>query len=88
MYINKETLIENLISLGGKKTNDSISFIKPSLTIKHKEAGVKYTVQKVVFDEKNNPVVICYRYYSPTKKYQKKVFISIDKSEFKNYEPV
>ena len=84
----KKHLEENLIKMGGKKTKDAISFIKPSLLIKHKKAGVKYTIQKVYFDNKRNPFVLCYRYYTPTKKLQKKVFIVLNKDEFKNYEPV
>jgi len=84
----KHKLIENLIKMGGKKSKDAISFIKPSLVIKHKEVGVKYTIQKIFFDKKQNPFVLCYRYYAPTKKFQKKVFIVLSKDEFKNYEPV
>jgi len=84
----KKHLEENLIKMGGKKIKDAISFIKPSLLIKHKKAGVKYTIQKVFFDKQNGPAVLCYRYYTPTKKFQKKVFIILDKNEFKNYEPV
>lgn len=84
----KSFMIESLIKMGGKKTKDAIEFIKPSLVIKHKDAGVKYTIQKIAFDSAGNPIVLCYRYYTPTKKFQKKVFISINKDEFKNYEPV
>jgi hypothetical protein len=84
----KQKLIESLIKMGGKKTKDAISFIKPSLTIKHKEVGVKYTIQKIFFNAQQNPFVLCYRYYTPTKNIQKKVFIVLDKDEFKNYEPV
>jgi hypothetical protein len=84
----KKRLEENLIKMGGKKVNDTISFIKPNLLIKHIKAGVKYTVQKVYFDDDNRPIVICYRYYKPVKDHQKKVFIAIDDKEFKNYEPV
>jgi hypothetical protein len=84
----KDKLIENLIKMGGKKSKEAVDFIKPSLLIKHKKAGIKYTVHKIMFDNNRNPVVICYRYYSPQGKFQKKVFISINKNEFKNYEPV
>ena len=81
-------LLETLRVLGGKKElNKSISFIKPSLVIKHKGAGVKYTVAKIVFDEeKKSPVVICYRYYGPNG--DKKVYIKINQKNFSKYEPV
>ena len=84
----KDKLIENLIKMGGKKSKEAVDFIKPDLLIKHKKAGIKYTVHKIMFDDNQSPIVICYRYYSPKEKFQKKVFISIDKNEFKNYEPV
>ena len=82
-----KTLIESLIDLGGKKFEDEIKFIKPNLLIKHKKAGVKYTVSKVVFDDANNPYVLCYRYYDPQKK-NKKIYIKIIKSNFNQYEAV
>ena len=81
-------LLESLIKLGGKKKHDGIHFVKPNLIIKHKKAGIKYTVAKIIFDEKNNPVVLCYRYYKPSKKFQKKVFVTINKEDFNQYEPV
>lgn len=83
-----ESLIETLKILGGEKDlNNSIKFIKPRLLIKHKKAGVKYTVKKIIFDEESkSPVVICYRYYGPNSK--KKVYIKINKKHFSKYEPV
>ncbi len=84
-----QELVESLIKLGGKKISDGVHFLKPNLLIKHKKAGIKYTVLKIVFDEnKNNPFVICYRYYKPNQKIQKKVFIKIKKEDFDKYEPV
>tara|TARA_A100001201_G_scaffold104040_1_gene89237 strand:+ start:109 stop:381 length:273 start_codon:yes stop_codon:yes gene_type:complete len=86
-----EDIFESLIKMGGKKIGDSIKFIKPSLAIKNKDLGVKYTVSNVGFDENNNPFVICYRYYAGKKrknKKNKKMFIKILKKDFKNYEPV
>ena len=81
-------LLETLRILGGKSEIDkSIKFIKPKLVIKHKKAGVKYTVKKIVFDEENkSPVVICYRYYGPGS--NKKIYIKIKKNHFSKYEPV
>ena len=81
-------LIETLVLLGGKKSaDDSVSFIKPNLVIKHKKAGIKYTVKRVKIDkETQKPSVICYRYYSPNSK--KKVFIKIDEEDFNKFKPV
>lgn len=83
-----ESLIETLKILGGEKDlNKSIKFIKPRLLIKHKDAGIKYTVKKIVFDEESkSPVVICYRYYGPNS--NKKIYIKIKKKQFSKYEPV
>lgn len=83
-----KALLETLKILGGKKDlNQSIKFIKPKLLIKHKKAGVKYTVKKIIFDEETrNPVVICYRYFGPNS--DKKTYIKIDKKQFSQYEPV
>jgi hypothetical protein len=83
-----EYLTESLIKLGGKRINDGVHFLKPNLLIKHKKAGIKYTVLKIIFDDMQNPAVICYRYYKPDKKIQKKVFIKINKKDFNKYEPV
>ena len=86
-----EEIFESLIKMGGKKIGDSIKFIKPSLAIKNKDLGVKYTVSNVGFDDNNSPYVICYRYYVTKRKKKrknKKMFIKILKKDFKNYEPV
>ena len=86
-----EDIFESLIKMGGKKIGDSIKFIKPSLAIKNKELGVKYTVSNVGFDDNDNPYVMCYRYYvrkNRKKKKNKKLFIKIQKKDFKKYEPV
>ena len=80
-------LIEALIKVGGKKFKDGVKFIKPYLLIKHKKAGVKYTVAKVVLEDPEQPYVICYRYYN-TKKKNKKIYIKISKSNFRDYEAV
>lgn len=86
--MNLEKLFESLKLLGGKKDiDDSVSFLKPSLLIKHKKAGVKYTVRRVKFDKNTKkPIVVCYRYISPNSK--RKVYISISEQEFNKYEPV
>ena len=81
-------LFESLIKLGGKKDKEGIHFVKPNLIIKHKKAGIKYTVLKRLLDSEDSPSVICYRYYKPDKKFQKKVFIKIKKEDFDQYEPV
>lgn len=83
-----ELVIETLKLLGGKKeSEDSIAFIKPNLIIKHKDAGVKYTVKRVNFHHKTKkPYVICYRYYGPNSK--KKAYIKIDEKDFNKFKPV
>ena len=66
--------------------NKSVKFIKPSLVIKHKNAGIKYTVRKIVFDEETkSPVVICYRYYVPNSK--KKILLERGKSLIEEIPP-
>lgn len=81
-------LIETLVLLGGQKeADDSVSFIKPNLLIKHKKAGVKYTVKKVKVDkETGKPFVVCYRYYSPNSK--RKIYIKINEKDFNKFKPV
>ena len=88
MNMNSKIIIETLVLLGGKKeADDSVSFIKPNLLIKHKKAGIKYTVKKVKFDkETNKPYVVCYRYYSPNSK--RKIYIKIDEKDFNKFKPV
>ena len=78
-------ILETLTVLGGKKTRDSIYFLKPSLHIKHKESGIKYTVSKVkIIDDE--PFVFCYRYYGP--KNNKKVYIKLSADDFDKFSPV
>ena len=82
-------LFETLKLLGGKKSKNSFNFLKPNLLIKHKEAGVKYTISRIKFSkETKKPSVICYRYSNPNSKIKKKVFIKIDEDDFNKYEPV
>ena len=86
MCLNK--LFESLKLLGGKKdVDDSIDFLKPDLLIKHKKAGVKYTIRKVKLDKNTKkPFVICYRYVGPNSK--RKIYIKITEKEFNQYKPV
>tara|TARA_B100000674_G_C37830904_1_gene910474 strand:+ start:138 stop:404 length:267 start_codon:yes stop_codon:yes gene_type:complete len=88
MNITSKMLIETLVLLGGKKDiDDSVSFIKPKLVIKHKKAGIKYTVRKVKFNKKTKkPHVICYRYISPNSK--RKIYIKIKEKDFNKFKPV
>ena len=88
MNIASKILIETLVLLGGQKdADDSVSFIKPNLLIKHKKAGIKYTVKNVKFDkETNKPFVVCYRYVGPNSK--RKMFIRIDEKDFNKFKPV
>ena len=87
MNILKDRLFETLSCLGGKREKDSIAFLEPKLLIKHKQAGIKYTVLKVGFSKKGKtPTVVAYRYYGPSSK--KKVYITISAQDFNKYEPV
>ena len=83
-------LFETLKLLGGKKdTDNSINFIKPKLLIRHKDAGIKYTVSRIKIDDvTKKPKVICYRYMKPNKNNKKKIYISIEEQDFNKYEPV
>jgi len=80
-----EYILETLSILGAKKTKDSANFLKPSLYIKHKETGIKYTVSKIKII-KNKPIVFCYRYYGP--KNNKKVYIKLSLKDFNKFSPV
>lgn len=88
MSIEMQYMVESLIKLGGRKEDKGIHFLKPNLLIKHKKAGIKYTVVKIILDDEDSPHVICYRYYKPDKKIQKRVFVKIKKEDFDQYEPV
>ena len=82
----KKIFIESLLNLGGKIDGDVVSFIKPSLAIKHKKSGVEYTVFKV---DPAGDKIVCYRYYNnPKSKEKKKLYIAISKKDYKKYEPV
>ena len=83
--MNKDYIFETLSILGAKKTGDSANFLKPSLYIKHKETGIKYTVSKI-YIKKGSPTVICYRYYGP--KNNKKVYIKLSVKDFNKFSPV
>jgi hypothetical protein len=78
---------ENLKKSGfKKKKNKVVSYVSPSLLIRHKPTKIEYTVQKIIFLEKK-PCIVAYRYYShPDKK--KKIFIRILEKDFRHYEPV
>lgn len=69
-----------------KKKGKIINLISPNLLIKHIPTKIEYTIQKIVFDD-GKPLIIAYRYYSKPQS-QKKIYITIKMSEFKNYEPV
>ena len=60
--------------------------LSQSLLIRHKPTKIEYTIQKIVITKKE-PVIIAYRYYSKPSK-NKKVFIEIPMSDFKQYESV
>ena len=80
-------LLESLVKLGGKVDGTVVSFIKPSLAIKHKKSGVEYTIAKV---DSGNGNIYCYRYYNkrlPNEK-KKKLYLLITKKDFSKYEPV
>ncbi len=83
----KSSLIESLLALGGKKNLDkSIGMLSTGLMIRDKKTQHEYTVEKVVFDESDNPQVVCYRYYGPGG--EKKVYVSLTDKDFDKYEAV
>ena len=49
----KELLFETLACLGGKRKKDAVEFLSPELLIRHKDAGIKYTVKKVGISKKD-----------------------------------
>ena len=80
----KNSVIESLLALGGKKNQDmSIDLLSSSLLIKCKDTGHKYTVSRVDFDN-GKPVVICYRYYGPND--SDIVYIKLREKDFSKYE--
>jgi len=82
----RKLLFETLSCLGAKRKKDSFEFLKPDLLIRHKDAGIKYTVAKVgISKEDKKPTVIAYRYFGPT---DKKYYITIKTIDFNKYEPV
>jgi hypothetical protein len=86
MHNLRKLLFETLACLGAKKNKESFEFLEPDLLIKHKDAGVKYTVKKVGISSKDKkPIVIAYRYYGPS---NKKHYIEIHVKDFNKYEPV
>ena len=72
----KRHVVETLMTMGAKAVDKSLNFVKDSLLIRHKDSGVKYTV---------NPVVHAYRYVEGG---EDTFDIQITKESFKDYEPV
>ncbi len=69
-----------------RKGKKIINMLADNLTIRHKKTKIEYTIQKIVIQD-GKLVIIAYRYYSKPES-DKKVFINILESEFKQYEPV
>lgn len=82
----RKKVIEKLISLGGSKKGDTVSYVSAGLVIRHKESGVKYTVDEVIIPENEISYVRAYRYYGPDN--DKQFFIKIAEKDYKKYEPV
>ena len=79
---------ENLEKMGIKKKKKKImSFISPSLVIRHKPTRIEYTVSKLII-KKGKPIIIAYRYSNNLEKRKKKQFVNIYLKDFKSYEPV
>ena len=81
----KKHVIETLMTMGAKEVDKSLNFVKDALLIKHKDSGVKYTVQRVDMNQPTNPVVHAYRYAEGG---AGTFDIQITKESFKDYEPV
>ena len=77
----KESLKNNL----KKKKGKIVNLISKFLLIRHKPTKLEYTVSKIIFEEE--PAIIAYRYHSG-KDNKEKVYITIKKKDFKDYEPV
>lgn len=78
---------ENLKKMGiQKKKGKTINFLSPHLVIRHKPTKIVYTIQKIVIED-GKPIIYAYRYYSNPEA-SKKVFVTIELKEFKDYEPV
>ena len=77
---------ENLNKGIKNKKGKIINMLSQSLLIRHKPTKIEYTIQKIVITKKE-PLIIAYRYYSKSSK-NKKVFIEIPMSDFKQYESV
>ena len=79
---------ENLEKMGlkkSKKLKDKImTFIAPSLVIRHIKTRIEYTVEKLNI-RNGKPVIIVYRY---SNKKKGKTRIEIPLKDFKQYEPV
>ena len=78
---------ENLKKSGIKKKNGKIiSFLAPSLIIRHKATKIEYTIDKVGLQD-DKPVIVCYRYYKKGNP-NKKVYVKIEDKDFNKYEQV
>ena len=88
--MRKKIFFETLNFLGGKRKGQSFSFVKNNLCIKHKESGIKYTVEKVMLSDDNKPYIYAYRYYGPEEANSnvKRFYIKIGNLDFAKYEPV
>lgn len=81
----KHKVIESLLAIGGKKDKEnSINLLASGLVIQCKDTGHKYTVDRVDFDNKGKPSVICYRHYGPTE--SDVVYIKLQEKDFPKYE--
>tara|TARA_B100000700_G_C15042424_1_gene856009 strand:+ start:434 stop:700 length:267 start_codon:yes stop_codon:yes gene_type:complete len=81
----KKHVVETLMTMGAKKVDKSLNFVKDNLLIMHKDTGVKYTVKGVDMAQPKNPVVHAYRYVEGG---EDTFDIQITKESFKDYEPV
>tara|TARA_Y100001937_G_C7114456_1_gene329415 strand:- start:1548 stop:1787 length:240 start_codon:yes stop_codon:yes gene_type:complete len=79
-------LNENLKKGIKKKKGRIINMLSNSLLIRHKPTKIEYTIQKIIINN-NEPLIVAYRYYSKPSK-EKKVYIEIPLSDFKQYETV
>lgn len=77
---------ENLKKGIKKKKGKIINMLSKFLLIRHKPSKIEYTVQKIVMSD-TDPLIVAYRYYSKPGS-NKKVFIKIPMSDFKDYESV
>jgi len=80
-------LNENLGKAVKKQKGKIVNYLSPSLCIRHKPTRIEYTIKKIKIID-GAPFIVAYRYSLKSPKENKKIFIEIPKTSFKEYEQV